>query len=239
MASHFQNGNTTPMKFLSIRRLAFGVAVMLSLTALGGCAVPSSKTQSEREAEVAAHEKAAAESGNVMAEYLYASHLAGQNDLAGAFVYFLKAAQAGDALAQAKVAGYYYYGSGGVTKDYAAAASWMRKSAEQGNDRAQFSLSTMYAERVGVPKDKAKQIEWLEKAAWQYNRDALNALTRVGDPHGVVQKVEANRDAFLRASNANVQAERLQQAVQQQNSQPAPQRLCPVTMGSVTGLAPC
>ena len=227
------------MIFLSIRRLAFGVAVMLSLTALGGCAVPSSKTQSEREAEVAAHEKAAAESGNVMAEYLYASHLVGQNDLAGAFVYFLKAAQAGDALAQAKVAGYYYYGSGGVTKDYAAAASWMRKSAEQGNDRAQFSLSTMYAEGVGVPKDKAKQIEWLEKAAWQYNRDALNALTRVGDPHGVVQKVEANRDAFLRASNANVQAERLQQAVQQQNSQPAPQRQSPVTMGSVTGLAPC
>lgn len=227
------------MKFLSLRRLAFGVAAMLSLTALGGCAVPSFKTQSEREAEVAAHEKAAAESGNVMAEYLYASHLVGQNDLAGAFVYFLKAAQAGDALAQAKVAGYYYYGSGGVTKDYAAAASWMRKSAEHGNDRAQFSLSTMYAEGVGVPKDKAKQIEWLEKAAWQYNRDALNALTRVGDPHRVVPQVEANREAYLRESNANVQAERLRQAVQQQNSQPPQQHMCSINYGDTVGLVPC
>ncbi|WP_175755417.1 tetratricopeptide repeat protein [Burkholderia cepacia] len=227
------------MKFLSLRRLAFCVAAVLSLTALGGCAVPSLKTQSEQEAEAAAHEKTAAESGNVMAEYLYASHLAGQNDLAGAFVYFLKAAQAGNALAQAKVAGYYYYGSGGVTKDYAAAASWMRKSAEQGNDRAQFSLSTMYKEGVGVPKDKAKQIEWLEKAAWQYNRDALNALTRVGDPHGVVQKVEANRDALLRASNAKVQAERLQQAVQQQNLKPMQQQMCSVNYGGTVGLVPC
>ena len=229
-----------PMKFLSLRGLAFGVVVMLSLTALGVRSMPSSQTQSEREAEMAAHEKAAADSGNVMAEYLYASHLAGQNDLAGAFVYFLKAAQAGDASAQAKIAGYCYYGSGGVTKDDAAAASWMRKSAEQGNDRAQFSLSTMYKEGVGVPKDKAKQIEWLEKAAWQYNRDALNALTDVGDPHGVVQKVEANRDAFLRASNANVQAERLhQQAVQQQNSQPAPQHMCSVNYGDTVGMVPC
>lgn len=227
------------MKLLSLHRLAFGVAVMLSLTALGGCAVPSFKTQSEREAEMRAHEKAAAESGNVQAEYLYASYLVDQKDLAGAFVYFLKAAQAGDVWAEAKVAGYYYYGTGGVTKDYAAAASWMRKSAEQGNDRAQFSLSTMYAEGVGVPKDKAKQIEWLEKAAWQYNRDALNALTRVGDPHGVVQKVEANRDALLRESNANVQAERLRQAVQQQNSQPAQQHMCSVNYGDTVGLVPC
>ncbi|GAB2923759.1 hypothetical protein GCM10027093_73890 [Paraburkholderia jirisanensis] len=227
------------MKILSLPQLAFGAAVILSLTSLGGCAVPSFKTQSEREAEVVAHEKAAAESGNVMAEYLYASHLVGENDLAGAFVYFLKAAQAGDALAQAKVAGYYYYGTGGVTKDYAAAASWMRKSAEQGNDRAQFSLSTMYKEGVGVPKDKARQIEWLEKAAWQYNRDALNALTSAGDPHGVVQKVEANREAYLRASNANVQAERLQQAIQRQNSQPAPQHMCSINYGDTVGLVPC
>lgn len=227
------------MKFLSLPRLAFGVAVTLSLTVLGGCALPSSKAQPWSEAEVAAHEKAAAESGNVMAEYLYASHLVGQNDLAGAFVYFLKAAQAGDALAQAKVAGYYYYGSGGVTKDYAAAASWMRKSAEQGNDRAQFSLSTMYAEGVGVPKNKAKQIEWLEKAAWQLNRQAADALTRAGDPHGIVPQVEAKRDAILREQAAGVRADQLRQAIQQQNSQPAQQSMCPVTMGGVTGLAPC
>lgn len=61
-----------PMKFLSLRGLAFGVVVMLSLTALGVRSMPSSQTQSEREAEMAAHEKAAADSGNVMAEYLYA-----------------------------------------------------------------------------------------------------------------------------------------------------------------------
>ena len=82
-------------------------------------------------------------------------------------------------------------------------------------------------------------LAWKEKAAWQYNRDALDALTAVGDPHGVVPKVEANREAFLQAQAANVQAERLQQAIQQQNSQPAPQHLCSINYGDTVGMVPC
>lgn len=228
------------MKFSSLCRLVFGTAVILSLASLVGCGESVFKTQAQRDAEMLAQEKAAAEAGNVFAEYRYGSYLlAEKQDPVGALVWFQKAAQAGDRWAQEKLAGYYYWGRGGLPKDYAVAASWMRKSAEQGNDSAQYSLATMYAEGVGVPKDKARQIEWLEKAAWQYNRAALNDLTRVGDPHGVVRQVAAKRDADLDEMSARVRAEQLRQAVQQQNAQPAQQRMCSMNNGQVTYQVPC
>jgi TPR repeat protein len=53
--------------------------------------------------------------------------------------------------------------------DYAAAASWYRKAAEQGDARAQFNLGIMYAEGEGVPQDYAVAASWFRKAAEQNN----------------------------------------------------------------------
>ncbi len=43
----------------------------------------------------------------------------------------------------------------GVTQDYAQAAKWYRKAAEQGHAYAQFNLGYMYRFGQGVPQDYA------------------------------------------------------------------------------------
>jgi TPR repeat protein len=58
----------------------------------------------------------------------------------------------------------YYYGLG-VKEDYAEAAIWFRKAAEQGNPESQFVIGKMYYYGVGVKKDHAEAIIWFRKAA--------------------------------------------------------------------------
>ena len=58
----------------------------------------------------------------------------------------------------------YYYGSG-VSRDYAKAVEWYRKSAEQGNTSAQYILGCMYHHGNCVSKDYTKAAEWYSKAA--------------------------------------------------------------------------
>ena len=70
----------------------------------------------------------------------------------------------------------YYYGSV-VSKDYAKAVEWYRKSAEQGNDEAQYSLGIMYECGYGVSKDYAKAAEWYRKAAKEGHVRARNILS--------------------------------------------------------------
>jgi hypothetical protein len=49
-----------------------------------------------------------------------------------------------------------------VPQDYAAAASWYRKAAEQGNADAQFNLGSMYYKSLGVPQDHVIAYMWLK-----------------------------------------------------------------------------
>ena len=51
--------------------------------------------------------------------------------------------------------------------DYAEAAEWFSKAAEQGNAKAQFELGVLYEKGQGVPQDCAKAAEWYGKAAAQ------------------------------------------------------------------------
>ena len=61
-------------------------------------------------------------------------------------------AAAGDPDAQFSLGKNYEAGRSGLKKDYAIAASWYRKSAEQGNTEAQFNLGLMYGKAlIGVP----------------------------------------------------------------------------------------
>src|SRR5512137_3001045 len=53
----------------------------------------------------------------------------------------------------------------GATQDYAQAAHWYLKAAEQSHSLAQFNLAVMYAAGQGVPRDEAKSRVWMQKAA--------------------------------------------------------------------------
>ena len=60
-----------------------------------------------------------------------------------------------------------YLDGRGVKQDYAQAAQWYRKAADQGNARAQYNLGTLYEAGNGVEKDVDKAVEWFRKAAKQ------------------------------------------------------------------------
>ena len=51
--------------------------------------------------------------------------------------------------------------------DYAQAAIWYRKAADQSHALAQFNLGLMHAEGQGVPQDPAEATVWFQKAARQ------------------------------------------------------------------------
>ena len=68
--------------------------------------------------------------------------------------------------------GYYQLGQKyrlgeGVKQDYARAAEWYRKAAEQGHAAAQGHLGVMYASGEGVKQDYAQAVEWYRKSAEQ------------------------------------------------------------------------
>jgi TPR repeat protein len=48
-----------------------------------------------------------------------------------------------------------YYSGQGAAQDYAEAAKWFRKAADQGNVNAQARLASMYFWGQGVPQDDA------------------------------------------------------------------------------------
>jgi TPR repeat protein len=66
-----------------------------------------------------------------------------------------------------------------VPKDYAEAAKWLRKSADQGNPTAQCDLGICYFKGDGVQKDRDEAVKWLRKSADQGNARAKKALASI------------------------------------------------------------
>jgi TPR repeat protein len=60
-----------------------------------------------------------------------------------------------------------YWEGRGVPQDYAEAANWFRKAAEQGFAEAQNRLGQMLAMGQGIPRDDAEAAAWYRKAADQ------------------------------------------------------------------------
>jgi uncharacterized protein len=73
-------------------------------------------------------------------------------------------AERGDADAQFSL-GFKFASGRGPELDYAQAAHWYRKAAEQSHPLAQFNLGVMYAEGQGMPSDKAQSELWIDRAA--------------------------------------------------------------------------
>jgi S1-C subfamily serine protease len=69
----------------------------------------------------------------------------------------------------------YHFGQG-VTKNYAEAAKWVRKAAEQNDARAQFNLGVSYTKGEGVPKDYVEGYKWVVLAAAQGIEGAKTAI---------------------------------------------------------------
>ena len=80
----------------------------------------------------------------------------------------LAKANAGDSASQTSV-GFAYAEGDGVPRDYAQAALWFRKAADQGNASAEYDLGLFYSNGQGVPQDYAQAAAWYRKAAEQGN----------------------------------------------------------------------
>jgi TPR repeat protein len=74
-------------------------------------------------------------------------------------------AAAGDSEAQFTLGKNYEAGRSGLKKDYAEAASWYLKSAEQGNIYAQASLGILYHSGKGLPHDDVQAEMWFTISA--------------------------------------------------------------------------
>ena len=98
-----------------------------------------------------------------------------RKDFAQAATLFRKAADQGDARAQAML-GSMYRSGWGVKRDYAQALLWNQKAADAGISDAQFNLGLMYANGEGVARDIGKATEWVTKAAAQGDKEAQQAL---------------------------------------------------------------
>jgi len=64
----------------------------------------------------------------------------------------------------------------GVTRDYAEAARWYRRSAERGGPRGQFALGMFHLEGLGTPKNFEEAVKWLGLAAKQKYEQAQYTL---------------------------------------------------------------
>lgn len=125
--------------------------------------------------------QAAAESGNIRAQFALATHYAEvSRNLAAAARWYQKAAAQGFAPAEFRL-GFLYQNGLGVPRDLEQAGAWYLKAAKQGNISAMHYLAIVAAE--GTP-DYTTAAEWFRKAAdygvinSQYNLALLLAAGR-------------------------------------------------------------
>ena len=89
--------------------------------------------------------------------------------------------------------GVMYDNGQGVTQDYAAAMSWYRKAAEQGDAYAQTNLGVMYYSGRGVPQDYVQAHMWWSLAAAKGDADAINNLDQIAAKMTPAQIAEAQK----------------------------------------------
>jgi TPR repeat protein len=99
-----------------------------------------------------------------------------------------KAANAGDAQAQFRLALMHDAGKG-VQQNPEKAARWLQKAAEQGHVEAQYNLATMYDIGHGVAQDYTEAAKWYRAAAGQ---GYTSAQKNLGAKYGMGQGVPKN-----------------------------------------------
>jgi len=108
----------------------------------------------------------------------------------------------GDPKAQSTLGDLYRLGQG-VPQDYAEAALWYRRAADQGYSDAQYNLGNLYEVGQGVPQDNAQAIQWVRKSADQGNATAQGLLGLMYEDGEGVPKDEAQAIQWLRKGAEN------------------------------------
>lgn len=90
-------------------------------------------------------------------------------------------AAAGDPEAQFSLGKNYEGGRSGLKKDYAEAANWYRKSADQGNVYAQASLGILYHSGKGLPHDDVLSEMWLIVSSERAPKDDRDTILEMKD----------------------------------------------------------
>jgi TPR repeat protein len=94
----------------------------------------------------------------------------------------LAKATAGDVTAEVQAGDAYAAGNGSPrdarqrAADYAQAALWYRKAADQGNIPAEIHLADLYRDGRGVPRDMEQAVAWYRKAAEKDDAGAQGSL---------------------------------------------------------------
>ncbi|MEZ5543888.1 MAG: caspase family protein [Lysobacteraceae bacterium] len=117
---------------------------------------------------------------------------------------WMDSAMGGDAQAQNMVGEIYSKGLG-TAPDYAMAALWFRKAADQGNSRAKINLGYLYEEGLGVEKDVTQALNLYRAASGIQNDDLLFASavrlemqakdTRIGELQQTVEQQQQENAA--------------------------------------------
>ena len=71
-----------------------------------------------------------------------------------------------------------------MPQDFAKAAEWYRKAADQGIVEAEYNLGVLYSNGQGVPKDQTEATHWFLKAVQQGDNNAANSLGDIYDNEG-------------------------------------------------------
>ncbi len=120
-------------------------------------------------------------------------------DYQSALNVWLPRAKDGDPVAQTHVGEIFERGLG-TEPDYALAAVWYRKAADQGYDRAQFNLGTLYELGRGGEQDRLAALNWY-RAAWGLSEDdvvyAAAARRELETLREELEKAVAERDAQI------------------------------------------
>jgi len=103
-----------------------------------------------------------------------------KGNMSEAIKWYRKAAENGDHLAQYRLGNFYDKGEGGVQQDKAEAVKWFRMGAEQNVINCQYVLGLHYENGEGVNKDMDEAVKWYREAAKNGQRDAIDALKRLG-----------------------------------------------------------
>jgi hypothetical protein len=111
----------------------------------------------------------------------------------------IEKAKAGDEVAQYKL-GYDYYLGHGIAQDYAQAAIWWKKAAEQGYPDAQNNLGVLYNSGRGVPQSYSEAYFWQNLAAARANGPRQAQFAKNRDESGGKLSVWERQRVQKRAS---------------------------------------
>jgi TPR repeat protein len=112
-------------------------------------------------------------------------------------------ATGGDPAAQRQLACIYEQGFG-VSRDYARAAFWYRKAADQGNSSAQNNLANLFADGRGLVRDYVQSAFWYRQAAQKGVANAQVQLAlQLKNGQGVPQNNAEAATWYRRAAEQN------------------------------------